>query len=269
MTKTLLILGATGRMGRHAARAFGQAGWSVRRFDRARDRLPDAAKGADVIFNAWHVPYSRWEAELSGLTAQVIEAAWATGATVLIPGNVYVYGAGSPEVLGPETCHGATNPLGRLRRDMERAYREAGVRTILLRAGNFLDTEASGNWFDMIIAKSAHRGTLRYPGKTDIPHAWAYLPDLARAFVALAEKRGELPTFTEVTFEGYAFSGEALAEHCATALGRSVEVRRMSWVPLWAARLFWAEARHILEMRYLWNMPHRCLLYTSPSPRDS
>jgi hypothetical protein len=30
------------------------------------------------------------------------------------------------------------------------------------------------------------RGVVTYPGRLDVPHAWAYLPDLARAFVAIA-----------------------------------------------------------------------------------
>ena len=35
MTQTVLILGGTGKIGTHAARAFGAAGWEVRHYDRA------------------------------------------------------------------------------------------------------------------------------------------------------------------------------------------------------------------------------------------
>ncbi len=40
MTQTALILGSSGRLGHHAAEAFTRAGWTVRRFDRAADKLP-------------------------------------------------------------------------------------------------------------------------------------------------------------------------------------------------------------------------------------
>jgi hypothetical protein len=43
-----------------------------------------------------------------GLTAKVIAAAKATGAAVMIPGNVYVFGRDLPEVLTPDTPHAAT-----------------------------------------------------------------------------------------------------------------------------------------------------------------
>jgi hypothetical protein len=31
----------------------------------------------------------------------------------------------------------------------------------------------------------------------------------------------------------------------------------MNWLPIYAVSPFWRMARHFLEMRYLWNKPHR------------
>ncbi|MFD2853738.1 hypothetical protein ACFSZS_01465 [Seohaeicola zhoushanensis] len=45
MSKTVLILGASGRFGRAAADAFAQAGWTVRNYDRASGDLARAAWG--------------------------------------------------------------------------------------------------------------------------------------------------------------------------------------------------------------------------------
>ncbi len=256
MTQTALILGASGRFGRHAADAFDAAGWTVRRFERKRDDLTEAARGADVIVNAWNPPYTDWARTLPDLTRRVIAAARASGATVLIPGNVYVFGAGAPARLAEDTPHAARNPLGRLRVEMERAYREAGVRTIVLRAGDFLDTEASGNWFDRIITAKLGKGRFVYPGRLNAPHAWAFLPDLARAAVALAAMRDRLARFEDVAFPGYALTGRELGEAVQAALGRPVRITRMAWLPLWLAAPFWAMGRKLLEMRYLWNKPH-------------
>jgi len=80
---------------------------------------------------------------------------------------------------------------------------------------------------------------------------------MALAAVALAERRAELPRFTEVLFPGYTLTGAELAAGLAAALGRPLRLRRMSWLPLHLARPFWPMARGLLEMRYLWNMPHR------------
>lgn len=256
MSDTVLVLGATGRFGRHAAEAFWNAGWSVRIFDRKRDDLVTAALGADVIVNAWNPSYPDWEAEIPLLTEQVIAAAQASGATVLFPGNVYVFGQGSGPLLTTETPHCATNPLGRVRRRMEARYREAGVRTIVLRAGDFIDTERSGNWYEGVIAAKADRGVLTAPGRTDIPHAWAYLPDLARAAVQICAMRERFDTFTEVLFPGYALSLEEVGGILEIALNRRVRLRRFPWWAMFLARPFWPMAGHLREMRYLWDMPH-------------
>lgn len=257
MPGTVLVLGATGRFGRHAAAAFASSGWRVRRFERGRDSLPDASRGADVIVNGWNPPYTDWARLLPELAAQVVEAARTSGATVLIPGNVYVYGKDAPSLLSPDTPHAALSPLGRCRIAMEAAFREAGVPTIVLRAGDFLDTSASGNWFDRIIAAGAARGRLAWPGPLDTPHAWAFLPDLAAAAVALAERRGELERFAEVLFPGYTLTGREMAALAGTALGRPVTARRMSWLPVRLAAPVWPMGRRLLEMSYLWRMPHR------------
>lgn len=257
MTRNALVLGAKGRFGSHVADALEAAGWTVRRFDRARDTLPAAATGMDLIVNGWNPPYTGWAAELAGLADQVIAAARASGATILQPANVYVYGEGSPEVLTPETPHRAANPLGRLRIEMEARLKDSGVPVILLRAGDFIDTEPSGNWFDRVIAKDAAKGLFSYPGNPDIPHAWAYLPDLAAAAVALADARKDLPAFCEVLFPGHTLTGRELCAATERALGRPVRLGRMSMLPLQLARPFWPMAKHLIEMSYLWSMPHR------------
>ncbi|MEO0701514.1 MAG: NAD-dependent epimerase/dehydratase family protein [Pseudomonadota bacterium] len=252
-----LILGANGRFGRNAAEAFWNAGWRVTLFDRATDDLTTAAHGQDVIVNGWNPAYTDWAADVPALTQQVIDAARTNRCTVVIPGNVYVYGPDAPPVLTPATPHAATNPLGRIRIEMEAAYRASGVQTILLRAGDFIDTEASGNWFDKVITPQICKGKISYPGPLDAAHAWAYLPDLARAAAALAAKRDALGVFTDVSFPGYTLTGAELAQSIDFTLGRTVTPHQMSWLPLQLARPVWKMASALLEMRYLWHMPHR------------
>ncbi len=257
MPRTALILGESGRFGKHAAQALARHNWQVRTFNRATDTLSAAARDVDLIVNAWNPPYSKWADQVPGLTRAVIDAAQASGAAVMIPGNVYVFGQDMPPVLTPDTPHRSMHPLGRIRREFEAAYREAGVKTIILRAGDFLDTEASGNWFDQVIAAKIRKGRISYPGPLDRAHAWAYLPDLAEAAAQLANRLDALPPFTEVTFEGFTLSGAEMADALTGALGRQVVARRMNWLPIQIARPFWAEAKHLLEMRYLWQRPHR------------
>lgn len=255
---TVLITGANGKFGRHTARTFASASWTVRTFDRARDDLTTAAQGADVIVVGMHPPsYELWAAELLPLHEKVIAAAKSAGATVIVPGNVYGFGPGAGHVWDDRTPMTAENPLARLRQRMESAYREAGVRTIMLYCGDFLDDRASGNWFDRFIAKSVWKGWIAYPGALDAEHAWCYLPDAARIAVGLAERRDELPAFQGVAVPGYTLTGRELAAALGRAAGREVKAGRMAWWPLRLARPFMPVLNGVFEMRYLWSHSHR------------
>ncbi|MCV2881710.1 epimerase [Actibacterium sp. XHP0104] len=257
MQPIALILGGNGRLGRHMTQAFQQAGWATRQFRRGTDNLWDTAWGAQVIVNCWNPPYPDWAAQLPPMIDQLIEVSSASGATLIQPGNVYVYGDGSPDILTEDTPHRARNPLGKVRIAIEDRLRKSGIRCILLRAGDFLDDQPSGNWFDKAMVTSLDKGRLTYPGNPGIPHAWAWLPDLARAAVTLAERRGDLAAFEEVVFPGYALTGQDLARILGQVTGREVTLRPLSWLPLQLSRPFWPLGRHLLEMRYLWDMPHR------------
>lgn len=252
MTKTALILGATGRFGRHMAQALQATGWRTPAFARKTHDLNREAKSVDVIVYGWNPPYNKWAGQCLEQLQQVIAAARINKATILFPGNVYPFGTKMPEVLVESTPHLAGNSLGVLRKNMENMLKESGVRTIILRAGDFIDTQASGNWFDGIITKkTAKSGKISYPGNPEIAHAWAYLPDYTRAFAGLVEIRDDLPIFTQLNFAGYTLTGVELAD----VLG--AEVQKMNWLPIKIARPFWPMAKYLLQMRYLWNTPHQ------------
>ncbi|MDE4174316.1 epimerase [Phaeobacter sp. PT47_59] len=256
MPRNVLVLGATGRFGRAAFRAFEAAGDTVLPFDRGRDDLMRAAMGKDIIVVGWNPAYPDWAAQVPGLHARVIAASKASGATVIVPGNVYVFGPQTPGPWSARSPHRAENPLGRIRIAMEEAYRTSGVRTILLRAGDFLDTEASGNWFDAVMTAKLTKGRFVYPGNPDIPHAWAYLPDMARAAVGLADLGDRLPVFADIPFPGYTLSGRDLLASVNGCLEQPVVMKQMAWWPVQLARPFWPMGRCLLEMRYLWNTAH-------------
>ena len=258
MTRTAVIMGQNGKFGGAVARALATAGWTLRAFRRGQDDLTQMALGADVIVMGAHPPsYDLWSAQMPGLHHRVQQAALASGVLVLFPGNVYVYGMGAGPVLGPDTPHAATNPLGRLRVDVETAYARAGVRTLILRAGDFIDAAPSGNWFDRFMTPRLAKGIFRYPGRTDVPHAWAFLPDLGRAAAALLDDPARYHGVTEVLFPGYTLTGADMAAILSRCVGRDVAPRPFPWWQVRMLRPFMPALGGVLEMRYLWDMPHR------------
>lgn len=271
----VIILGAKGRFGRAALHAFTQAGWNTRAFARQwSDKLPAgitkvtgnafdtdaltaACAGCDVIVHALNPVYEKWAHDLPRLTASVIAAARQTGATVLFPGNVYNYGAEAPELLQETTPWQPTTRKGALRMEMENAFRAARVPTIVLRGGDFIEGHKTGNWFDSQIAPKTRTGKTTYPGPLDRVHAWAYLPDMARAAVLLAEARDGFDLFEEFGFEGYALTGSDLVHALESASGKKQTVSGMPWPIVRAMGVFSRRMREVVEMRYLWQVPHR------------
>ncbi|MEL7110581.1 MAG: NAD-dependent epimerase/dehydratase family protein [Pseudomonadota bacterium] len=278
MSQSVIILGANGRFGRAASHAFFKGGWAVRTFTRKpshspaeahfegrfgnafdSDALIKATSDCDVIVNALNPPYQNWKRDLPRITEAVIAAAKATGASVLIPGNVYNYGAEMPPILTEDTPHRPSTRKGQLREAMEESYAVAadeGVQTIILRGGDFIEQAKTGNWFDTYVAAKAHQGKLTYPGPLDRVHAWAYLPDMARAMAALAEKRRMLGPFSTFGFEGFNLTGAELVDAIELTLGRSLKVNTMPWPLLRALSPFLPTIREVMEMRYLWQVPH-------------
>lgn len=273
MSGSVLILGSTGRFGRAAATAFRTAGWRVTEWRRPdptvaeqpgviRGDLTDtatlrAAAEVDVIVNALNPAYPNWEANLPWMTAAVIYAAKTTGATVLIAGNVYNYGQNLPPRLTAATPHVGDNKKARLRIEMEAAYRASGVKTIILRGGDFIDTAPGDNWFEGQMTANVAKGTVMHPGPTDLPHAWAFLPDMARAAEMLAARRDTLPDFADIGFPGYALTGDELLNTIERAAGRPLKRNGLPWFVLHLMGLFSPMMREVAAMRYLWNRPHR------------
>ncbi|MEJ6399265.1 NAD-dependent epimerase/dehydratase family protein [Yoonia sp. 208BN28-4] len=256
MTQTVLILGGSGRIGTHAAAAFWDAGWAVRHFDRKTDNMTQAARGVDVIVNGMNpANYHNWAKTIPAITHQVIAAAKASGATVIIPGNVYNFGdrGGQFDETTPQTPN---TRKGQIRKEMEQAYRDAGVPTIILRAGNFLDPNRNGDIQSLLILKSAHKGIVTTLGDPDVPQAHAYLPDWARAAVMLAEKRSTLDVFEDIPFPGHTFTMRDLAVAVESRTGKPMRLKRFPWWSVTLMAPFWELMREFREMRYLNDMPH-------------
>jgi nucleoside-diphosphate-sugar epimerase len=231
------------------------------------DALVREAAGARAVVHAVNPPYTAWRTQALPLARLGMDVAERLGATFLWPGNVYGFGATMPARLREDTPQCPSTVKGRIRFDLE-AEIEARtrcphptMRAVVIRAGDFFGG-GRGSWLDLAVAKDLDRGRLVYPGPLDVPHAWAYLPDLARAFVAAAT-REDGPAFTCLHFEGHTLTGAQLlaaVERAAGALGlvpaRGWQHGGMPWGLIRAGGLLVPMWREIAEMRYLWHVPH-------------
>lgn len=202
--------------------------------------------------------YHNWAKLIPQITAQVIAAAKAIGATVLVAGNVYVYGT-APGPWGPDTPHRPNSRKGRIRAAMEAAYAKAatnGIRAIILRGADFIAPNDSRAIWNIITLKPQAKGAITCFGCPDTPRAYAHLPDMARAAVAFAEIRATLPAFTDVPLPGLTLSMANLAAEIIAQTGQPLRTKPFEW---WLIRLlspFWGLTRELLKMRDLFDLSH-------------
>lgn len=278
--KTIAILGARGRLGRSVAKAFLKAGYSVRAITRDgklpaeldgaqavaadaldRDALVRATEGMDIVFNGLNPLYTDWVQMCIPMAENVIAACKSNGALHLFPGNVYNFGSPLPAELHEDLPFNPTTRKGRIRAEMERMFeraaREQGVRTIVLRAGDFFGDTGTGSWFDLITARKLGKGVYTAAGPDNLVHEWAYLPDLAQAFVGLAENNGRLGAYEKFHFPGHAITDRQMKAAAERALGRPLKQSTLPWWAIKLGGLVNAMMWEIAEMSYLRFQPHR------------
>lgn len=279
MTKTILVLGATGGVGGESARALLRHGWRVRAMARRvsakgdpaidwvagdamnRDDVMRAARGADAILHAVNPPgYRNWSKLVLPMLDNSVAAALATGARLALPGTLYNYDVRVTPIAHPESPQHPRTRKGAIRAEMERRLRETpGLRALVLRAGDFFGPRATANsWLSagMVTPGKPVRSVL-YPGALQLGHAWAYLPDLGETFARLLDREGDLPDFACHHFAGHWTDGAGFVAAIGEAAGTQPKVRRMPWRLLPLAAPFNPTMREMIEMEPFWRHPVR------------
>ncbi|MDP1564938.1 MAG: epimerase [Polaromonas sp.] len=300
---TVLVLGARGRFGLAATRAFAEAGWRVLAQLRPgasglaipgvtwlaaqpgeTHSLAAAAHGATVVVQGLSPVYTHqaWRRDLPGLTQAAIDVTRALGATLMLPASVYNFGETMPPLLREDTAQAASTFKGQMRIASEAQVRAATLdgrmKAVVIRGGDFFGS-GTGSWLDEVMVKDIRGGKFTYPGPMNVPTAWAWLPDMARSFVAVAGQRKQLPAFETLHFAGYSLTGQdwadALAdiawEHGWLPAGGQLHTRSLSWTLMRSLGLVLPKVAALCEMRYQWHTPHslvntRMAALTGPEP---
>jgi nucleoside-diphosphate-sugar epimerase len=188
---TVLLIGATGYAGRHAAAEFVRAGYRVIALQRPGARVPQsvhgtvkgdltdpssltaAARGFDLVV---HVGRIEGEVEREGVEALLASGATlihTTGSDVLGPGRVYEDSVPNPP------------PLVGWRADVERAAMQGGG--IVVRPG-LIYGNSGGVVEEMLRPLAKRLGAGVYLGEPGVRWAAVHVEDLARFYVAIARK---------------------------------------------------------------------------------
>jgi nucleoside-diphosphate-sugar epimerase len=152
---------------------------------------------------------------------------------------------------------------GKIRAELERRMAqasEAGVRSLVLRAGDFFGPRPGQSWFSQGMVKPGQAvRAITCPGPHGVGHSWAYLPDVAQTFARLVAREQDLPAFARIHFGGiWDADGSALPEAIRRLVARpALKVKRLPWTAMSLMAPFNETMREMMEIKPLWQAPVR------------
>ncbi len=222
--------------------------------------LIGVAEGAVAIHNCAAPPLHRWSAQWPPLAASVTAAAEASGAVLVMLGNLYGYGPVDGEITEdlPMKPVGAKGRVrARIWENAREAHESGRIRAVEVRASDFFGPGVTdGGHLAGRVVPSVLRGkSVQVLGDPDTPHSWTYVPDVARALVRVATderawgRAWHVPTAPPL-------STRAMVTRLATEAGvTDVAVRRLPPVLLRAMGLVSPLLRELQEVRYQFDQP--------------
>jgi len=275
--KTALIMGISGGFGGHVASQLVEDGWKIKALMRDPSKRPDrfahietvkgdasdhaaierAARGVDLIVYGINPRYNQWEQQSLPMLEAMLTVAEKQRLKVVFPGNVYAYQPDAHEALSESSATCPLTQKGKIRLAMEQRLHQAsqhGVKILIIRCGDFIGKDAASTWMYRLIKNTGNAYKLSVTGPRDLPHTWAYLPDVAKTVSELL-KQEQLTNYEVFHFSGFQVSFNDIAQAIQARTGKPVKMVDFPWLALRLLAPFSSMMRSVLEMRYLWQEP--------------
>jgi nucleoside-diphosphate-sugar epimerase len=228
-----------------------------------RESVINATRGSDQIVVAIGFPYVGrvWREVWPKTLGNFVAACEATGARMVLIDNLYMYGPQTSPLVEtmPLTSYGAKpaalSVATRIWMDAAAAGR---ARVAALRAPDFYGPRVGLSWLgDTAIGAMAKGKAAFFIGSPNIPHDYAYVPDIARAATTLLEAPDS--AFGQVWHVPCAptRTTREVLKIAADALGVRLRLLTLPESLLGAAGLFSPFMRELKEMRFTWDRPYR------------
>ena len=188
----------------------------------------ELSAGAATIYNCTNVPYERWPELLPRLQENMIEGAAAAGAKLVVIDTLYLYGPTGGRPMTETTPHDAVSRKGRLRAELAwgylQAHRVGKVRVAIGRSADFFGPRVLNSTLGQFAFPPALAGDeLVAFGDVDLPHSYAFMPDVARGLVTLGERDEALGREWLLPVNP-ASTTRRVANAIGAALGRPLEI---------------------------------------------
>lgn len=220
--------------------------------------LDEAFDGAAAVFHCIHgSSYSAraWAAELPSAEQTVLAAAGRAGAVVVFPESLYAYDRPGT-VLAEDSSRQAAGGKRGIRAALLAARAASATPTVSMVAADFfgplvLNAHAGARMVPAVIAGRP----VRVLGRSDLPHSFTYVPDLAAAMIAAAGSRRAWNSVLHAP-TGPAVTQRDMAGAFARAAGAPAP--RVGTIPGWLVRgagPVSSGMRELAEMLYQFEAP--------------
>jgi nucleoside-diphosphate-sugar epimerase len=226
-----------------------------------RERLTEIANGADALYNCVNPPYHRWPQDWPPIAASLLATAGKTGAALVTLGNLYGYGP----VDGPLTEDlplAATGVKGRVRAamwaDLLAAHQAGRARVTELRGSDYFGPGARDQAYlgERFVPPLLAGKRVMFLSDPNIPHAWTYLPDVARALAVAGTDERAWGRAWHIPTNPAASPLQVARRLCELAGAPAPRIARL---PRWimnAAGLASPFLRELRETRYQFDRPY-------------
>ncbi|WP_327350748.1 NAD-dependent epimerase/dehydratase family protein [Streptomyces sp. NBC_01304] len=222
--------------------------------------LTEASQGAAALFHCAAPPYPRWASAWPPLASAACQAAEATGAVLVMLGNLYGYGRVDGAMT--ETLPlAATGPKGRVRAaiwEQARGLHEQGrIKAVEVRASDFFGPGVvdGGHLAARVMPRLLRGKPVSALGDPEVPHSWTYLPDVAQALVEVAGAEQAWGRAWHIPTAPARSTRDMVDRLAAAAEVGPVGVRKVPPAVLGAASLFSPMIRELKEVRYQFDRP--------------
>lgn len=279
MINDLHVVFGAGQVGQPLARRLQELGLSVRVVRRSPARGPagtelvagdaldpafcrEAARGATTVYHCLNPAYStaEWAAQVPRYTDNLIAAAGATGAKLVVLDNLYALAPPHGRALNEESPIGPVSRKGTIRAAaaarVMAAHAAGVVLAVIGRASDFYGPGGTATGFGDYFWPRVLRGARAYsPFPLDAVHTYHYIPDVAAALAVLGRAGEEDYGRTWMLPCQPAESARALVARFSRVAERDLPVGQMPRLAMTLLSLAMPALREIDEMLYQWNEP--------------
>lgn len=217
-----------------------------------------ATGGAAAIYNTANPSYARWSTDWPPVAASLLAAAEASGAVLVMMGNLYPYGPVSVPMT-ESLPDAATDAKGRIRAgmwaDALALHRVGRIRTVEARASDCYGpgVTTTGHLAGRVVPRLLAGKSASIIGDPDNRHSFSFVPDVARTLVTLGQEERAWGRTWHVPSAPALTRREAIAGLAAAAGVEAPKVQSMPWSMVRAIGLVQPELRELYASRYQWQ----------------